>query len=166
MLNWKDFVHRHRLAFIVCIVIGLVALPRNTSITTSQDQFEIRKDTVPAEIDGTTLYIPAVWTHLPRGVWHNGVRANGVGGWGGSIGLGRDDKLPPSGKFVLSSTGKPIKQEPDNSFFNMAVAFEYPLPKDGPWWNNKPSYCDGPFTTDIVDLIYRAPGEFPHPIWS
>jgi len=147
----------------MCIALGLIALSRLSSVSTTQDPFEVRQEIVPAEIDGTILYIPAVWAQFQRGVWHNGVQANGVGGWGGSIGLGPYDKLPPDGKFVISSAGKPVKNEPDNSFFNMAVTFEYPLPEEGPWWNEKPGYCDGPFDTDIVNLIYRAPEELPPP---
>ncbi|HEX7876809.1 MAG TPA: hypothetical protein VF489_09525 [Sphingobium sp.] len=132
----------------------------------------IRPNTIVAmEIDGTKIFVPEAWgvtrTDSPR-PWRNGVLA-GTGGWGqfnpsrGPLGA-QDDygSWPQDGIFRASSEGQ--KVDPRDPFFWLDITFEFPLPPEKRnWWGGRKNERIDHFATDMLELIFHAPGEKPVP---
>lgn len=125
---------------------------------------------VPMEIDDTTIFVPEAWglgrIDDPR-PWRNGVLAS-QGGWGnfrppmGPLGgIGKYD-WPKDGIFRASSDGQ--KVDPRNSFFDLQITFEFPLrPAERKWWGGSARPPAQHFSSDMLNLTYRAPDEEPMP---
>lgn len=127
---------------------------------------------VPMEIDGATIFVPKAWgvarTASPR-PWRNGVLV-GTGGWGqfnprvGPLELAGDDgdERPQDGIYRASSAGQ--KVDPRDPFFWLDITFEFPLPPvKRNWWGGQKNKRIDHFATDMLELIFHAPGEKPMP---